>query len=397
MEAVRASGVVKRFEQTLAVDGIDLEVWPGEVRGLLGPNGAGKTTLLRMLFGLIGPDAGSIELFGQPLRPPDSIPLQGVAGFVEDPKFYPYLSARTNLELLAELDGGATALPIDELLERVDLPRVGKDRCLALVVASWAVSVLPMLAFTSLAVLFSVASRNGIVGVLGPALVALVTQLLGLIGKGVWVHMLLVGSAFDGWHGLFTTEPFFGPLVVSSLVSLVWIAACLGISWAILRRRDFSGTPVTHKLGWVVPVRVVGIVIAVIALLAVASNGGPVGVTKARMEAAIAPEFNHITLLQQHLFGRQVPAGAQLDVRPNCNQHGERSRGPGRLGLHAGRVHPQAGQGPVPADRRVLRPQRPGQRLLQGTVAARVRGPADDPRLPRPRRRQPAVRGLRLL
>jgi ABC-2 type transport system permease protein len=72
--------------------------------------------------------------------------------------------------------------------------------CLALVVASWAVSVLPMLAFTSLAVLFSVASRNGIVGVLGPALVALVTQLLGLIGKGVWVHLLLVGSAFDGWH-----------------------------------------------------------------------------------------------------------------------------------------------------------------------------------------------------
>jgi ABC-type glutathione transport system ATPase component len=48
--AVHASGLVKRFERTLAVDHVDLEVHPGEVRGLLGPNGAGKTTLLRMLL-----------------------------------------------------------------------------------------------------------------------------------------------------------------------------------------------------------------------------------------------------------------------------------------------------------------------------------------------------------
>ena len=61
--AVRASGLVERFESTIAVDHVDLELHPGEVRGLLGPNGAGKTTLLRMLFGLVAPDAGSIELF----------------------------------------------------------------------------------------------------------------------------------------------------------------------------------------------------------------------------------------------------------------------------------------------------------------------------------------------
>jgi ABC-type multidrug transport system ATPase subunit len=65
--AVRASGLVKRFETTAAVDGVDLVVQEGEVRGLLGPNGAGKTTLLRMLFGLVAPDAGAVELFGHPL------------------------------------------------------------------------------------------------------------------------------------------------------------------------------------------------------------------------------------------------------------------------------------------------------------------------------------------
>ena len=83
--AVRTYGLTKRFDTTLAVDGVDLEVCPGEVRGLLGPNGAGKTTLLRMLFGLVTPDAGSVDVFGQPLHGPDHPALEGVAGFVEDP------------------------------------------------------------------------------------------------------------------------------------------------------------------------------------------------------------------------------------------------------------------------------------------------------------------------
>jgi len=123
--AVRASGVVKRFESTCALDRVDLVVAPGEVRGLLGPNGAGKTTLLRILLGLVRPDAGSVELFD---RPPAQAPaLARVAGFVEEPSFYPYLSGRANLELLAELDRGAGA-PIERVLERVGLASRAVDR-----------------------------------------------------------------------------------------------------------------------------------------------------------------------------------------------------------------------------------------------------------------------------
>ncbi len=84
---------------------MDLLVEEGEVHGLLGPNGAGKTTLLRILFGLIRADAGSVELLGRPLDTSAPGALEGVSGFVEDPSFYPYLSGRTNLELVAELDG----------------------------------------------------------------------------------------------------------------------------------------------------------------------------------------------------------------------------------------------------------------------------------------------------
>jgi ABC-2 type transport system ATP-binding protein len=71
--AVRASGLVKRFETTVAVDDVDLVVRGGEVRGLLGPNGAGKTTLLRLLFGLVAPDAGMLDQVGLSGRGADRV------------------------------------------------------------------------------------------------------------------------------------------------------------------------------------------------------------------------------------------------------------------------------------------------------------------------------------
>jgi ABC-2 type transport system ATP-binding protein len=118
---VRARALVKRYKEVLAVDHIDLNVRVGDVYGFLGPNGAGKTTTLRMALGLIVPTSGTVELFGRdPLRE-GARALEGVAGFVEAPRFYPYLSARKNLELLAALDGGGAAARIDEVLDVVEL------------------------------------------------------------------------------------------------------------------------------------------------------------------------------------------------------------------------------------------------------------------------------------
>jgi ABC-2 type transport system ATP-binding protein len=130
-KAARAGRLKKRFGTTVAVEEVDIAVAPGEVRGLLGPNGAGKTTLLRMMFGLIAPDAGTIELLGRELGdrgPTGGGALDGVAGFVEEPAFYPYLSGVANLSLLARLDRGPSATAVEDLLERVGLGGRGGDR-----------------------------------------------------------------------------------------------------------------------------------------------------------------------------------------------------------------------------------------------------------------------------
>ena len=126
--AVEARGLVKRYGRITAVDDVDLTVTAGDVYGYLGPNGAGKTTTLRMMLGLIRPDAGAVRLFGRdPLR--DGVhALDGVAGFVEAPRFYPYLTGRKNLELVAALDGGDAAGRIDAALDTVELADRARDK-----------------------------------------------------------------------------------------------------------------------------------------------------------------------------------------------------------------------------------------------------------------------------
>ncbi|NUR55006.1 MAG: ABC transporter ATP-binding protein [Acidobacteria bacterium] len=102
--AIEAGGVWKRYGTRDVLRGIDLAVTPGELRGLLGPNGAGKTTLLRVLLGLVRCDRGRVTILGSERRATGALP-EGVAGFVDSPAFYPYLSARANLALLGRLDG----------------------------------------------------------------------------------------------------------------------------------------------------------------------------------------------------------------------------------------------------------------------------------------------------
>jgi ABC-2 type transport system ATP-binding protein len=125
---LRTQNLVKRYGDLVAVDGVDLTVPAGDVYGLLGPNGAGKTTFMRMLFGLIRPDAGTIEILGRTGSPGKVDALQDVAGFVETPRFYAYLSGRANLEILARLDRRSSEGRIDAVLEQVQLADRARDK-----------------------------------------------------------------------------------------------------------------------------------------------------------------------------------------------------------------------------------------------------------------------------
>jgi len=122
---ITTHGLTKRYGASIiAVDNLDLEVHHGEVFGFLGPNGAGKTTTLRMLLGLIRPTSGSAVVAEH--RPGDPEGLRRIGALIESPAFYPYLSGRENLRVVADY-AGVPHMRVNAALEEVDLLDRAKD------------------------------------------------------------------------------------------------------------------------------------------------------------------------------------------------------------------------------------------------------------------------------
>ncbi len=123
---VEVRDLTKRFGNGVtAVDGIALTVRRGEVYGFLGANGAGKTTTLRMLLGLVTPTSGRVRVLGRAAGVPAA--LARIGSLVEGPAFYPYLSGRDNLRVVARY-AGVPAVRVAGALAEVDLAARGGDR-----------------------------------------------------------------------------------------------------------------------------------------------------------------------------------------------------------------------------------------------------------------------------
>lgn len=126
--AIQTTGLRKRYGRLEAVRGVNLQVPVGRIYGFLGPNGAGKSTTIRMLMGLIRPTTGEVRLFGHRVGLSGPPAGAGVGALVESPAFVDYLSARRNLQMLADLSGGATPARLERVLELVGLARRQRDR-----------------------------------------------------------------------------------------------------------------------------------------------------------------------------------------------------------------------------------------------------------------------------
>lgn len=115
--------LTKKFRRTV-VNNISFDVERGNVYGLLGPNGSGKSTTFGMLLSTINPTSGEWYWFGKKGTDPET--LKKIGAIIEQPNFYPYLSAETNLKIVAEIKG-TPHQRIDEVLKTVNLLDRKKD------------------------------------------------------------------------------------------------------------------------------------------------------------------------------------------------------------------------------------------------------------------------------
>ena len=124
--ALDVADLSKKYGDRMALSHANFEVPMGSICGFVGPNGSGKTTTIRMLLGLITPSTGSGHVLGESITQPEKY-LPKVGALIEGPAFYPALTGKQNLAVLAKL-GGFSTDQIQKLLELVDLGDRGDSK-----------------------------------------------------------------------------------------------------------------------------------------------------------------------------------------------------------------------------------------------------------------------------
>lgn len=124
---VETKQLSKLFGKEQAVSGMNMKIKQGEIYGFLGPNGAGKTTTIRMLLGLMKASSGCIQIFGKNITKNKLEILHEIGSLVENPSYYPHLTAYENLEVIRKVVN-VPKERIDEVLEIVRLSDVKRKK-----------------------------------------------------------------------------------------------------------------------------------------------------------------------------------------------------------------------------------------------------------------------------
>lgn len=202
------------------------------------------------------------------------------------------------------------------------------------VLLAWACVLAPTLAFAAVGLLGSVALGRSPMGLVMPALLALVLQLVQMLPLPVSVRVALPSNAFLAWRGLFTGPAQSGPLLTGIAVSLAWAVMATALAYRLFLRRDF--TDVTYDgsgrrvlTGGLAPLA--ALLAVTIAVAAVATPASGSGIEQAKVQRSLATVYAHLYVLQTRELHRPAVTEARLRASASCDKGGSlvADEGPG--------------------------------------------------------------------
>jgi len=224
----------------------------------------------------------------------------------------------------SSIAGGLVAVGNRELVG-LDGHLLSPGHAAVAVLLAWLCALAPTLAFAAVGLLGSVALGRSPMGLLIPAVLALLLQVAQLLPLPAVVRAALPSQAFLAWRGLFTQPAQMRPLVVGLLVSLAWIVVATALAHRLFLRRDFTdltydGSGRRMMFGAVLPLAcLLAVSIAVVALTTSASGSG---IDRHKLEASLATSYAHLYRLQTDELHRPAVTEAQLRTSASCDKGG---------------------------------------------------------------------------
>ncbi|MEV4357934.1 ABC transporter permease [Nonomuraea sp. NPDC049625] len=201
------------------------------------------------------------------------------------------------------------------------------------VLLAWACALAPTLAFAAVGLLGSIVLGRSPMGLLMPALLALVLQLAQLLPLPAAVRLALPSEGFLAWRGLFTAPVQTGPLLIGLAVSLAWAVVATALAYRLFLRRDFTDLnydgSARNILSGVLPLTALTVLAYGVIVVATPATGS--GIEQAKVQDSLGTAFAHLYRLQTRELGRPDVTEAQLQASASCDKGGSRvaDEGPG--------------------------------------------------------------------